>query len=138
MYALEPYCTVSRTMTAKFPPKFLGKSARIVSLNVSRAPRTYMRAAAFAVIGVILGILFGTAREAQAAGSFKLKSASVNEVSGAWHVFVTIELPRPPATAHVPLKFLFTKEMVYERALIDGHSEPVLNRQALQNQTPTV
>ena len=36
------------------------------------------------------------------------------------------------------MKFLFTKTMVYERALIDGHTEPVLNRQALQNQTPSV
>jgi MYXO-CTERM domain-containing protein len=28
--------------------------------------------------------------------------------------------------------------VAYERALIDGHTEPVVNRQALQNQSPTV
>jgi MYXO-CTERM domain-containing protein len=77
-------------------------------------------------------------RDAAAAGAFKLKSTTVTEVSGAWHLFVTIELPRAPATAHVPIKFLFTKETVFERALIDGHNDPVINRTPLQNQTPAV
>jgi hypothetical protein len=75
---------------------------------------------------------------ASAAGSFKFKSTSANEVSGAWHVFVTIQLPRAPATAHVPLKFLFTKEVVFERALIDNHADPVTNATVLSNQTPSV
>jgi hypothetical protein len=38
----------------------------------------------------------------------------------------------------VPIKFLFTKTMVFERALVDGHTDPVINRQALQNQTPSI
>jgi hypothetical protein len=38
----------------------------------------------------------------------------------------------------VPMKFLFTKEMVFERALIDGHDQPVLNRMALVNQMPSI
>ena len=79
------------------------------------------------------------ARDASAGvGTFKLKSNEATEVSGAWHLYVTIELPKPPLTAHQSMKFLFTKTVAYERALIDGHSEPVLNRQALQNQTPSV
>jgi len=78
------------------------------------------------------------ARDAKAAGTFKLKSTEATEVSGAWHIYVTIELPKAPLTAHQSMKFLFTKTMAYERALIDGHNEPVLNRQALQNQTPSV
>jgi len=73
-----------------------------------------------------------------ATGSFKLKTTEANEVGGGWHLYVTIELPKAPPTAHQPMRFLFTKTMVYERALIDGHTEPVLNRQALQNQTPTI
>jgi hypothetical protein len=73
-----------------------------------------------------------------AAGSFKLKTTTVSEVSGAWHLFVTVEMARPPAIAHVPMKFLFTKEAVFERALVDGHDGPVLNRMVLQNQTPSV
>ena len=71
-------------------------------------------------------------------GTFKLKSNEATEVSGAWHLFVTIELPKAPLTAHQSMKFLFTKEVVYERSLIDGHNEPVQNRQVLQNQTPSV
>src|SRR4051794_25661971 len=77
-------------------------------------------------------------RDARAVGTFKLKSTEATEVSGAWHIYVTVELPKPPLTAHQSMKFLFTKTMVYERALIDGHTEPVLSRQALQNQTPSV
>ena len=85
----------------------------------------------------LLALLFAPLR-AHAAGTFKLKSTEVNEVSGAWHVFVTIELPRAPATPHVPIKFLFTKTAVYERALVDNRSEPVTNRMALQGQTPSI
>lgn len=77
-------------------------------------------------------------RAAHAAGSFKLKSTEVNEVSGAWHLYVTIELPKAPPTAHQPMRFLFTKTVVYERSLVDGRDEPVLNRQVLENQTPSV
>jgi hypothetical protein len=94
--------------------------------------------AAFAAFAftVLSFLLF--ASPASAAGSFKLKTAQVTESGGQWHLFVTLELPRALATAHVPMKFLFTKEMVFERALIDGHDQPVLNRTALTNQMPSV
>lgn len=85
-----------------------------------------------------LALVTTFARDAAAIGTFKLKSNEATEVSGAWHIYVTIELPKAPLTAHQTMKFNFTKTMAYERALIDGHTEPVLNRQALQNQTPTV
>jgi hypothetical protein len=75
---------------------------------------------------------------ALAVGTFKLKSAEATEVSGAWHIYVTIELPKAPLTAHQSMKFLFTKTAVFERALIDGHSDPVTTRQGLDNQTPSV
>jgi hypothetical protein len=94
-------------------------------------------ATAVVALALTLGLVLTPSR-AFAAGSFKLKTSSVNEVSGAWHIFVTVELPRPPATAHVPMKFLFTKEAVFERALVDGHEGPVTNRMVLQNQTPQV
>jgi MYXO-CTERM domain-containing protein len=92
----------------------------------------------FALVLACLALVTAFARDASAAGTFKLKSTEATEVSGAWHIYVTIEMPKPPLTAHQSMKFLFTKTMAYERALIDGHSEPVLNRQALQNQTPSV
>ena len=89
-----------------------------------------------ALLVALLVCLF--AAEAHAAGSFKLKSPEVNEVSGAWHIFVTVELPKAPSTPHVPIKFLFTKTAVYERALVDNRSDPVTNRMAMQNQTPSI
>ncbi len=73
-----------------------------------------------------------------AAGTFKLKSTEVQEVSGAWHIYASIELPKPPLTAHQSMKFVFTKTAVYERSLVDGKSEPVNNRQTLQNQSASV
>ena len=100
------------------------------------SPSARLRWAAFALALVALVVTF--ARDASAAGTFKLQTTEATEVSGAWRVRLTIELPKPPLTAHQSMKFLFTKTMAYERALIDGHSEPVLNRQALQNQTPSV
>ncbi len=102
--------------------------------------RTYDSARrAFFVLIAAIATLFALPPTAEAAtGSFKLKSSEANEVSGAWHIYVTIELPKAPLTAHQTMKFLFTKTMVYERSLVDNHPEPVINRQALQNQTPSV
>ena len=74
-------------------------------------------------------------RPAHAAGSAKLKTNEVQEVSGAWHIFVRLELAKAPSTPHVPLKFVFTKTAVYERAQTDNGL--VTNRQALQMQQPT-
>ena len=100
----------------------------------SHASRGLLLAVALACLGLVT--LF--ARDASALGTFKLKSTEAQEVSGAWHIYVTIELPKPPLTAHQTMKFNFTKTVAYERALIDGHNEPVLNRQVLQNQTPSI
>ena len=91
-----------------------------------------------AVALACLALVTTFAATPRALGTFKLKSTEATEVSGAWHIYVTIELPKAPLTAHQTMKFNFTKTMAYERALIDGHNEPVLNRQALQNQTPSV
>ncbi len=90
-------------------------------------------------IVVALVAILAWPRDSQAGvGTFKLKSTEASEVSGAWHLYVTIELPKAPLTAHQSMKFLFTKEVVYERSLVDGHNDPVTNRQVLQNQTPSV
>lgn len=78
------------------------------------------------------------ATDARAAGSFKMRSSEVNEVSGAWHVYVTLELPKAPPIAHQSMKFLFTKTVAYERSLVDGHDGPVNSRQMLSNQSPTM
>src|SRR5262249_35845056 len=91
----------------------------------------------FSSLLVLAAILF-IGGDALAAGSFKLKTSEASEVSGAWHIFVRLELPKAPTIAHVPIKFLFTKTAEYERALVDNRSDPVINRMALQNQTPNI
>jgi hypothetical protein len=96
-----------------------------------------IRQALFALLAAIAALV-AFPRAAHAVGTFKLKSTEATEVSGAWHLYVTIELPKAPLTAHQSMKFLFTKTVAYERSLIDGHAEPVINRQALQNQTPSI
>jgi hypothetical protein len=50
---------------------------------------------------------------------------------------VNIELNSAPTMAHVPMKFVFTKLVVYERALVDGQKDPVINKQPLTGQTPS-
>jgi MYXO-CTERM domain-containing protein len=51
---------------------------------------------------------------------------------------VTIELPKPPLTAHQSMKFVFTKKAVYERSLVDGRNDPVNNRMPVSEPTPAV
>jgi MYXO-CTERM domain-containing protein len=94
-----------------------------------------MRRLAILLWSVVLILLVSSA--ARAAGTFKLRSTEVNEVSGAWHIYCTVELPKAPSHAHQTMRFVFTPTAVYERSLIDGHNEPVTNRQALQNQSPS-
>jgi hypothetical protein len=117
-------------MAAKFEVKSgsrAGSRARVTSI--------LRRLAGAATLLAV--VVFATA--AHAAGSFKLKTTTAGEVGGSWHLFVKLELGRPPITAHVPMKFLFTKEAVFERDLVDGHGDtPVTNQMVLTNQTPNV
>jgi len=109
------------------------------SADRSRRPSPVVPSRALAVFIACLALVLVFVRDASAGvGSFKLKSTDASEVSGAWHIYVTIELPKPPLTAHQSMKFLFTKTVAYKRFLIDGHADPVLNRQAVQNPTPSV
>ena len=75
---------------------------------------------------------------ALASGTFKLRSTSVSEVSGGWHIYCDVILAKPPSIAHPTLKFLFTRTVYYERALVDNSPNPVLNRTPLVNQNPSV
>jgi MYXO-CTERM domain-containing protein len=76
--------------------------------------------------------------DAHAAGSAHLQSSKLSETGGAWHVFVTVELPKPPPIAHVPMKFIFTRTMAFELSRVDGHADPQETQQSLQGQSPTI
>lgn len=72
------------------------------------------------------------------AGSFRLTSTEAQEVSGGWRLRMRIELNAPPSLAHVPIKFMFTQLVVYERALVDNQKDPVINRQVVSNAMPKI
>ena len=73
---------------------------------------------------------------AAALGTYHLSSNEAQESNGQWHIRLRIDLPRPPSLPHMPMKFLFTEETEYERALTDNSKDPVLNRIPMQNQLP--
>jgi hypothetical protein len=111
------------------------QSACPATTSVSRLRARAVRVTAASV--ATFALLAWTA-VALAAGSFRLRNSEVQEISGGWRVMTTIELPKAPPISHVPMKFIFTKTAVFERALVDNHSEPVFNRIVLQNQPPMV
>lgn len=96
----------------------------------------HRRPATLGLFAAMVALFLSTfAKDARAAGSFKLKSTEVNEVSGAWHLYVTVELPKAPPIAHQPMRFVFTEQVAFDRSLVDGHDQPVNSRRVL---SPTV
>jgi hypothetical protein len=94
-----------------------------------------VRLAARAMVAgcLALALLCG-ARTALAAGNLTLKTPSIDEKNGEWHVKVRIDLPRPPGMMHVPMRFTFSKEAVDERAIMKKGAEPEHHRMVLDTQ----
>jgi hypothetical protein len=81
----------------------------------------------------VAGLLFASA--AFAGGNLTLKTPTVDERNGEWHVKVRIDLPRAPSMMHTPMRFTFSKEAVDERAIMKKGAEPEHHRMVLD--TPT-
>jgi len=96
--------------------------------------RGLFKSAWLVLFGLSMLLLAGTA----SADRVQWKSTRVDEDDGSWQIELTIYLNQPPTVAHMPLRFSFTPTMVYERSLVDGKDDPVLNRQPLANQQPLV
>lgn len=88
------------------------------------APFAFSIAAAFAAVFLVGGSAF-------AAGNFTLKTTSIDEKGGEWHVKVRIDLPRAPSMMHTPMRFTFSKEAVDERAIMSKGAEPEHHRMVL-------
>ncbi|MCA9634042.1 MAG: hypothetical protein KC766_40620 [Myxococcales bacterium] len=87
----------------------------------------------FLVLAVSL-LLTTFALNASAVGSVQWKSTHPKEVgTGSWHLEVTINLPKAPDVAHVPVKFEFQQTMYYERNLVDGKDGPQLRKVPITN-----
>ncbi len=102
----------------------------------SKSTRARAFTLSFALLATLVSLV--VASTALASGTFKLRSTSVSEVSGGWHIYCDVVLARAPSIAHPTLKFLFTRTVYFERALVDNSPNPVLNRTPLVNQNPSV
>jgi hypothetical protein len=74
--------------------------------------------------------------DAFAGGTYVIRSTTVQESGGQWHIYLRIDLPSAPAIPHMPMKFMFTEQTMFERALTDNSKDPVMNRQPIQNALP--
>jgi hypothetical protein len=92
------------------------------------------RLAARAMMACLTLALLCGARTAFAAGNFTLKTPSVDERNGEWHVKVRIDLAHAPSMMHVPMRFTFSKEAVDERAIMKKGAEPEHHRMVLDTQ----
>jgi MYXO-CTERM domain-containing protein len=96
------------------------------------------RAALRAACALVCALVLLVGRQALAAGTFTLKTASVEEKDGEWHVKVRIDLPRAPPLMHTPMRFTFSKEAVDERAIMTKGAEPVHHRVVLETTTKQI
>lgn len=72
-----------------------------------------------------------TTSSAWAGGRFTIKTTTVAESNGEWHIKVRIDLAKPPPMMHIPMRFTFSKEAVDERAIMSKGADPVHHRMVL-------
>jgi MYXO-CTERM domain-containing protein len=86
-------------------------------------------------------VLFGVvlrAHDARAAGTVQISTREPVEDDGKWKLKFTIDNGSVPILPHMPVLFVFTATVHYERALTDKTGDkPILNRIPLSNQQPT-
>jgi MYXO-CTERM domain-containing protein len=98
---------------------------------------TKQRLATLLLSLLVLGAVLFPARHAQAAGTVQISTREPVEEDGKWKLKFTINNGAVPNLPHMPVLFVFTATMHYERALTDKTGDkPVLNRIPLSNQQP--
>lgn len=74
-------------------------------------------------------------RAALAAGTVQVANLSPQENDGRWKLQMTINYGGVPHLNHIPMLFIFTPTVLYERTLTDQSPErPIINKIPLQNQ----
>ena len=72
-------------------------------------------------------------------GVVKLRNNDAQEAAGGtWRLFMTFALAAPPSMPHVPMKFVFTEQVRFERTLVDGSDEPQMHRVPVAKESPIV
>jgi hypothetical protein len=98
------------------------------------APARTTTGRAFAVLAmaaVLVCLGLGGTAAAAGPGVLTLKTPSVDEKSGEWHIKVRIDLARAPSMMHTPMRFTFSKEAVDERAIMAQGAEPQHHRMVI-------
>lgn len=75
---------------------------------------------------------------AAAQGTVKWKRQKINESNESWNIDLEFYMKKAPDIAVVPVRIEFTPEVYYERSLVDGKDEPVINRMPLTDRQPIV
>jgi MYXO-CTERM domain-containing protein len=100
--------------------------------NSSHPPRARRPAAALVTLASLAALAVVLLVSGRAlASSYTLKTPEVTESNGQWHIKVRIDLSRPPAMMHTPMRFTFSKEAVDERAIMSKGADPVHHRVVL-------
>ncbi len=99
-----------------------------MAAHLPRLPRSLSR---FATAAASAFVVVTAASSAWAAGNFTIKTTTVAESNGEWHIKVRIDLPRAPGMMHIPMRFTFSKEAVDERAIMSKGADPVHHRMVL-------
>jgi len=86
--------------------------------------------AALLLVGLLL-----IAPPAQAVGTVTLSTREPTENDGRWKLNMTINYGSTPPLPHIPMLFIFTPKVLYERSLTDQSPEkPVITKIPLHNQ----
>src|SRR5579872_5880891 len=101
------------------------------SLVGAPAPTSALRAFAVLVTGLLVCLGLGGTAAAAGPGQLTLRTPSVDEKGGEWHIKVRIDLSRAPSMMHTPMRFTFSKEAVDERAIMSQCAEPVHHRMVI-------
>lgn len=78
------------------------------------------------------------AEPAAAANRVVWKQTKIKEADKSWKIALEVHLDRAPDVAHMPVRFSFTAQSYFERALVDGRKEPVTRRLPLEHQQPII
>jgi hypothetical protein len=90
------------------------------------------------VLALVLGLTIGLLASPAFAARVVWKQTKVKEADKSWKVSCEIHLDRAPDIAHMPMRFTFTAQSYFERALVDGRKDPVIRQIPLEHQQPII
>ncbi len=90
---------------------------------------------ALGLLATLVLVAFSRPETALALGTVRAEKTSLDEVDGRWKMKLVMDYGSQPEINFVPMLFVFTPTMLYERACTDeSKGKPILNKIPLQNQ----